>query len=60
MLQLKEWQCRKVVDGADNIAPQISVTKYRVSFTEARQRGVEAVRLYISIQHISVYYPSVR
>jgi hypothetical protein len=32
-----------VVDGADNTAPQISVTNYRISYTEARQRGAEAV-----------------
>jgi len=31
------------MDAADNTAPQISVTKYRISYTETRQRGAEAV-----------------
>ena len=31
------------MDGADNTAPQISVTEYRIYYTESRQRGAEAV-----------------
>ena len=31
------------MDGVDNAAPQISVTKSRISYTEARQRGAEPV-----------------
>ena len=31
------------MDGADSTAPPVSITKYRISYTETRQRGAEAV-----------------